>query len=335
MSLVALLSILNILASTASPGSEASEVTANRHRSQALEYRFGTRVVGPEQTADLRLRFPNTLATLKQADEADLRELESALRHSEPSQLDKRGRTGIPVYFLATNKALGTLGDWELSENGKPSIFVEPAQAHERPLEEVLIHELAHNAEFRMGFDPANPGSWRIARQIGWHWAFNAQTGEGAWMLRSAENCQWWYSYDSLRGKWFRCNKNATPLDSDGEKVRRRCEAFFASNAEVRALAAVTPPSDYFTNPMEMFAEAIRLFRTSAATRRSLYACNPQLYELVRDQDQREIDKAFGKGLYIRTASGVLTKATSQSLSALQSFEKDAHALAAADQAYR
>jgi exonuclease VII small subunit len=56
------------------------------------------------------------------------------------------------------------------------------------------------------------------------------------------------------------------------------------------AEALVTPPTFYFENPAELYAEGMKLYRLSASAREHLEKVSPRLYEIIKRDNQREID---------------------------------------------
>jgi hypothetical protein len=111
---------------------------------------------------------------------------------------------------------------------------------------------------------------------------------------------------------WVACDEKGTSLDAAGNSVRDASNAPHFTNAEVRENALVRPPTDYFTAPDEMLADSLMLYRVGEIGRKELMKSGIELYNVVKDFDQSEIDSRFGKyddgsSKKIRMPNGVLS----------------------------
>ena len=68
----------------------------------------------------------------------------------------------------------------------------------------------------------------------------------------------------------------------------------------------VRPATRYFTNPAEVMAEGLMLYRLNEDTRAYLKAVSPELYDLVQTEDQQELDLAYGAGIKVRLSNGTI-----------------------------
>jgi hypothetical protein len=134
------------------------------------------------------------------------------------------------------------------------------------------------------------------------------------------------YRY-SHENKWIKVNPN----DQKDKSVEVRSD-FIQNNAVVR------PVSYYFINPKEQHAEALAYFRLGWHHRRGLLATNRDVYELVKQQDQQEIDATYpssnGKSLFVRLPDGKLGRNDDKSCRRIADFEQF-HQAVYSDDPYR
>jgi hypothetical protein len=266
--------------------------------------------------------------------------LEYALKHSCPGQLSGRSlhSHGIDVYFLDA-RTYHTASEWGLNGANRPAIFLESRDGlaiQHHTLEETLMHQLAHNSAYRMGWNPKESWKWPTANQLGWKFAgspelishvtlngatFYKEAGKSGWLLRTIEGPDFTYKLDKQNEMWIRCDKNMNPLDDKGNKVAVDEKARRMTYDEIRPLAIVPPVSPEFPTPPEVFADAMAMFRADKATRAELYIESPSLYKVVRDFDQLELDTTYGKGVMIRNVDGVVTPPSREVLKDIYELE--------------
>ncbi len=270
----------------------------------------------------LRLRSPMLL---------ELSALETAIEHSVPSfYLRSSHEKSLKVYFLQDWNYCAARADWGFDYAGKPAIFVEPAFANAGNfafLKEVFLHELAHNASYNMGFRPKNPGAWKLSKKLGWFYFFNPNARIQGFAIESSDGRLFRQGNSS---RWIRCDRSGLPLSKAGERVRLRDAERLGAN-QIRELANVRPVSAYFPNPMEVMAEGLCFFRNNRACRRRLLVESPKLYSIVKEEDQNEIDKSFGRSKYLRGLDGRLLQATEKNRRLVEKFESQSSLLAGLD----
>jgi hypothetical protein len=192
------------------------------------------------------------------------------------------------------------------------SVFIEPDSQPERPItvidavkrnddikasvEALAAHEIAHNSE-------RNVGTWNIpkflpvAERLGW--TTNKDTD--FWLLKGKNGDLYRLTDDGLSSNKGYAKGGA--LDEQGKPVADEKNAPHFTNRQVRNDAMVKPPTDYFTAPDEMLADSLMLYRVGEEGRKQLLKSGQDLYDVVKEFDQAEIDKRFGK-----TADGVPKK---------------------------
>ncbi|MBX9686830.1 MAG: hypothetical protein K2X27_09020 [Candidatus Obscuribacterales bacterium] len=266
----------------------------------------------------------------------ELYTLEYALEHSIPSQhmgsaLQSRG---VSIYFLDQNKPL-TASEWGYDKKGKPALFIERGVSFGRSLEENLMHQLSHNSAFRMGWNPYESWSWPMAKQLGFIYAgdpnitditFNGykttlpRKPSAAWLLKSSEGPDFFYKQIDFE-QWMRCDKNLQLLDDNGNPVSMN-QARKLSAERIRNFALIRPVTSEFSTPPEVFADALAMFRSDKECRAELLEISPLLYKLVRDHDQMELDKTYGKGLRVRAIDGTVTQPSEAVLKEIRNLEE-------------
>ncbi|MBY0549200.1 MAG: hypothetical protein K2W95_18140 [Candidatus Obscuribacterales bacterium] len=273
-----------------------------------LKERFSIDVEGNRLVGQNLSTRANHIA-IRQPKLGELLCLACALEQSAPSHLatvSPRSQ-GVPILFLKEPCIPGTAANWSIDPGTRsPVIKVEPADDEEfsGELERVLIHELAHNASYRLGWRPIGGESWKYFSRIGWSHFINSTTGEQGWRILT--NDGFGYKRSQVTNEWVRCNASGQPLSESGTIVRRQYQAVRLSTRQVRDIAVVPPATTYFPNPMEHFAEGLMMYRYSQETRATLQEQFPSLYRIVKAADQEEIDRTFGKGKYTRDENGVL-----------------------------
>lgn len=264
--------------------------------------------------------------------------LEYALEHSKPSQLtniSSRSK-GINIYFL-NKKQPFSVSEWGYDGSGKPSIFIEAKKgiSFGHTLEEHLMHQLSHNSEYRMGWNPYESWKWPMAAKLGWVFSgdphsteltINGHTrtlqrqDEFAWLIKSSEGPN--FLYKPLDDEsWVRCNSALVPLDENGQAVAES-KAKKLSSEKVRQYALIRPLSLENPTPPEVLADALALFRADRESRAELLHISPPLYKLTREHDQNELDKTYGKGKMVRSVDGTISEPTFDVIKEIQELEE-------------
>lgn len=185
---------------------------------------------------------------------------------------------------------------------------------------EIMIHELAHRHQDIMGWALMRPSD-ELAKEMGWQ---PVAVDKGSWILRCKDGE--FYRYGDFKNpNWFRCNQSGDLLNASGNIVGDLNEAQKGKASEIRDLAVVRPPSSYFINPCEIYAEALTAFRSGSQWRSNLKRESPKLYELVKKQDQLEIDRYYKEKFTgksgLRLPDGNVVEATTDAKEALVAYE--------------
>lgn len=251
--------------------------------------------------------------------------LEAALERSRPSQrgmkfsfLDRR--TSLPPYG---NKP--TLGFYQRWGGDGPSFYVTPAGSKlvptlsdnpsvpKRSLQWCVMHELTHNSQGNMWGTTRAPGA--ISTQLGWQVDSLSRRRSPLLSFKGVNGELFGHGSDreSDPTVWFARNYAGFPVDERGRKVKQIRDAKQFTNEEVMAKAKVPPFTYYFMNPTEMLSEGLTAFRHGPKMREELLQSSPQLYKVVKNYDQEEINKYFGTGSdresdYTRNLDGKVVK---------------------------
>lgn len=256
----------------------------------------------------------------------ELYALDSALEHSKPTSFN-----GIKIEFV-DKKESGDGADQGRAKDGKgvswdehdgqqtlritpwcseslpvgTSDLVDGKPAQDHSIEGYFIHELAHASESRWSGDTGNEDHRKPVYKtrefeeaenpkMGWAKSEIKNGEDPVWLLKSKDG--YLYQHDDSEtggGHWTRVNKKGEPLDADGQTTDQTHAFQYDTNAEMREQAKVRPSSEYFDNPAEEYAEAMMYFRMNRQARETLLAENPELYKIVKETDQQEINQKYG-----------------------------------------
>ncbi|MBY0551138.1 MAG: hypothetical protein K2W95_27915 [Candidatus Obscuribacterales bacterium] len=240
--------------------------------------------------------------------------LEYALERSLPTTGSK---TELQFLFPLQCSLNGALAEWELSTKNKPTVVVEPGTG-DRQLEYVLMHELSHHSQYKMGLDPLAPFNWKMTHSLGWQTFTNPLTGETDWAIATTTGLL--YKYSSSMRKWISCNKSGQPVDCIGSRVAHQREADHMTSKEIASIAKVRPCTAYMSNPLEVMAEGLAMYRMSKVHRSALLKKSPELYEIIKDFDQKLIAKHYGAGM-MRSVDGLVVSLNDSAESHVRDFE--------------
>lgn len=290
--------------------------------------------VGPNET----LLRNNKMIYAREPKLTELYGIESALAKSAPSHLDVDGKTPVKFYFLKDTYIEGDTGTTAANfvakdKNGKAAVYFGPKQSDSRPITEkdaekigitdehsmqsLLTHELAHNTVYRLKWDDSATLE-RKCKEMGWA-PYQSPTGETTWIIKAKGNEL--YKIDSELTGWVRCDEKGNYLNDKGQPAASEDKALRITPAQMRDRALLRPPTDYFDNTIEMFAESMMSFRVSEKKRAEFAKTSPELYKFIREQDQAEIDLAYGAGKKIRLPDGSLAGLNAATRKAVSDFE--------------
>ncbi len=254
---------------------------------------------------------------------SELYSIEGVMERATPSQLTKDGKEGVKFYFLKDSLYQddhGASATYRHSDKeNKPAIYVGQdgigatlvkkgdhfewqggIDAH------MVLHEFSHNSQFRLGIDEEQK-LIQFSNRCGFAPFLRPGTDETIWALKSKEGKL--YRHDNEAGGWQQIDESGSLVTSDGSANGKTT---ILDDIEMAKIAAVRPPTYYFDNPVEMAAEGMAMLKESASSRKELLTTTPTFYQFMKEQDQEDINLAFGldkegKAKMIRRPDGKLT----------------------------
>jgi hypothetical protein len=269
----------------------------------------------------------NVLILARQPRLFELYGIEAALKRSAPSNLAPGDQTGIKFYFLkgslykgenhfayyTTDKdrraaiyiTAGTTDKLRPTEQDAPAFAMPTRYGRDGTffdtVESLLLHELSHNHQVRMGWNKDPDKRKQMTEATGFASYVDGKTDQTIYLIKvkAKEQPLQYYRLDSRSvpekdKRWYRTDAAGKWLDGAGHEVDTEEKAASLTNKQVALQALVTPSSNYFDTPDEIFAEAMKALRMGGDARQSLYILSPQLYKLVKEEDQKEINDAYG-----------------------------------------
>jgi hypothetical protein len=247
----------------------------------------------------------------------ELAALQAALKQSEPSNLAEKKDKKLLVFFAAEATGPGR-ARFEPNHNGdpehptdQPAMYIFPktkgspptvADAAQLPpdadgnkkvsLEQILVHEFAHNGQNNTNWKQRSPEEEAHARTLGWVPGKDDE-GHQVWYIQGKDGFN--YMPDE-QGNYRRKDLSGNDVDVAGKQSTKE-NAYTLSDKKMRETALVRTGTDYIgAHPAEVAAEGTMRFRISAEQRKGLQKDSPQLYEATRKNDQTEIDRTYGTG---------------------------------------
>jgi hypothetical protein len=289
------------LATDSTKGQIDNELTKlARQKLEQLEDRFGIYIsrdglmqYAAKSAGNANPRF----VPFRQPKLGEVLALEYALERSLPEFCS---RNQLQILYSPDPLYGNRIAQWELSSKERSTIIV-GKNSGSWMLDYVLMHELAHHSQFKMGLQKGSAICARQCKELGWSTFSNPQTGMTGWMINTKGDPS--YKYSENLQCWVRCNTSGQPLNAEGQRVKRQVEAQQLTDKDIRRIAAVRPCTSYMSNPLEVQAEGLAMYRLGAEQRSQLKAVSPELFELVEDFDKRFIRKDFGVQM-VRSADG-------------------------------
>lgn len=254
---------------------------------------------------------------------SELYSIEGVIERATPSQLTKDGKEGVKIYFLKDSLYQddhGASATYRHSDKeNKPAIYVGQDGIGATLVKKgdhfewqgsidthMVLHEFSHNSQFRLGIDEEQK-LIQFANRCGFAPFLRPGTDETIWALRSKESKL--YRHDNEVGGWQQIDESGNLVKSDSSANGK---TKILDDIEMAKIAAVRPPTYYFDNPIEMAAEGMAMLKESASSRKELLTTTPAFYHFMKEQDQEDINLAFGldkkgQAKMIRRPDGKLT----------------------------
>jgi len=253
--------------------------------------------------------------------------VEAALKRSNPSYLAAGDKTGVKFYFLKDSlyQEESHFAYFTTDKDGRAAIYITAGTTDKlRPteldapawalatrfgrdgtffdtVESLLLHELSHNHQTRMHWND-NPDKRKEMTEASGFVSYADQSTHLTMYLikvKAQDQSLQYFRLDSRSVEeknklWYRTDSQGNWLDSGGHGVDSQDRAMSLTNKQVAYSALVSPSSNYFDTPDEIFAEAMKALRMGGDARQDLFALSPQLYKLVKDEDQKELNATYG-----------------------------------------
>lgn len=234
---------------------------------------------------------------------------------------DKRAKPGEPAIFLNANLTMNYPSTEAAAKNWMNS------DRRGTSLEDTISHELVHHSQKVMNWETSVKGGARtfgmeMSSLMGWVTGNPPERRTNLWFLTDKDGNTW--KHEHMGGnEWVRMKVNGQPLDEHGNpcpyaKVQR------ITNGDMVEIARVRPATTYNDTPREEFAEGMTRFRDGH--RAELWQNNRVLYGILKDADQREINKAHPPGKdkkpsHIRAADGTIVANTAAAQAEIKKLE--------------
>lgn len=218
--------------------------------------------------------------------------LEMGLRTSAAS-VRTADNLGTKVLFPIEDTREQALAYYMGKDGKRDNIVFDPSNDGVVGTRGVAIHEWFHNSQYVASTEDKQSLD-KFYSDMGFRLV------EGRWQIKDKEGNYYAQSSEQgVFGDWTRVDDKNRPLKADGSLAAswRDVGASRLSNGEMRERASVRPSSDYFPDPGEESADAIRCLRDTQASRQQLLEADRNLYNAAKTYDQRELDRSprFGK----------------------------------------
>ncbi|MBS2009175.1 MAG: hypothetical protein JST01_19130 [Cyanobacteria bacterium SZAS TMP-1] len=221
-------------------------------------------------------------------------------------QPDKNGKSSVYVWPGMAN--LDRITEADLTAAERSLAYTDPRRPES--VASAITHELGHNQFAKLGYNhpkPSNDGTTdltvrgeKLFNQMGWRRRRDQADADYNWFLAGKsrdDNGQpaTFMPSNSTGMMWQfeRWRLDGGAVDKNG-KVVPADKAQFLSTEEMAKEAQVPLPTSYFENPEEEYAESVKLFRLGEESRMALRDSSPMLYKIVEQNDQLEINLAYG-----------------------------------------
>lgn len=267
--------------------------------------------------------------------------VEAALERSQPSNVTPDGK-GAKIHFLTEKKSDDAQAAYHIRDGGSSQIYFDPGMTEQKPIletdsealkrniqysiEAITVHEFAHAGQRNMDWSVPVKEE-KFARETGWASYEDPKTHEREFLIRGKNGEFYKRGQDHCTegAVWALADSSGQLLGPDKKVAATFKDAKTFSADEVKQNAVVKPPTDYFANPLEMYAEGIMMFRLGQSQREALLKQSPEMYKSVKSFDQDEVNKIYGvvngAAKYIRSPKGLLVHNTESNRKQVADFE--------------
>lgn len=283
----------------------SNELSSILEKQENIEKEWGVKITRPGE----QIRKYEKDYTCRSPTEAELKTLEVILYRNQQMNVKN-----LSIAFVQAGKQTdgSTLWGSYRRTDDKGQIVIMPRHTEAKgwkALEGTLEHELVHHEQYE-------------------NWGSSEWGAKSAPTFTQELNSKMGWRYDTDKSKYFLSDRDGKEwVRGDGEWLpivdgKPDPKRGISSNS-MQQIAKVRPSTNYFTNPGEMHAEGMSMFRME---RQMLLNSSPQLYDLCKSWDQTLIDsrygKANGKSRYIRNEKGVLVEGSKENTEAVLKAEE-------------
>jgi len=238
-------------------------------------------------------------------------------------QLDQN--KAATIYVWPGMATLGRATEADLTDKEKKLPFTDGSRPES--VQSAIVHELGHNQFAKLAYSTPKAvydGTTDLTakgvalyNQMGWQRRRDEKDSDYNWFLvgkskddngqpatylpSNSNGLEWSFKRWRLDGGAVNANGKVGPAD----KVQS------LSLDQMNKEAVVPLPTSYFENPEEEYAESVKMFRLSQESRTALRETSPTIYKIVEQNDQIEINRAYGtdssgRPLMVRDVNGGL-----------------------------
>ncbi len=259
----------------------------------------------------------------------DLYGVRAAFEKSAASSLGRDGQ-GLKFFWLNEKVVteIDPYATFQTDHNGRGSVFIWPAargikyateedlpesqrlssyssREREESWQSAILHELGHNTADKLGYEirssvneigsELSASGEQLAAEIGWVKRRDVENSGEDWLLAgksvddNGKPATYLQENNVFIRSFMRWRADGGAVDASGKIVPAH-EAQRLTEEEMLASALVRPPTSYFDSPSEIYAEGMKLYRLAGSARTHLKNVSPELYEIIKRDNQREID---------------------------------------------
>lgn len=257
----------------------------------------------------------------------ELLALEQAAMRSQPSARSANGKPVRVEFTVRPSTPYDAYVPGRVSDDEQERIVFEPLSRTFKGFKDTAMHEFAHIGQHNMRQRDAAALDTAF-EAMGYR---RVKTDDGAmqWQLKGKDGN--YYTENPNGTGWTRVDEKGRPLKTDGKPASgfKDKDAVTISSTEIQERAVVRPASWYFTNPVENQAEGLWLFRGGEQDRTRLFTTSPELYKIIKEYDQKEIDadprygkNSDGTAKFIRLPDGTIGENNEANRAIVTQFEK-------------
>lgn len=243
----------------------------------------------------------------------ELLALEQAAVRSQPSARAANGKPIRIEFPVTATTPYDAYVAGRASNADQERIVFEPMSRSFKGFKDTALHEFAHIGQHNMRERDAASLD-RAYAAMGYR-QVRTEGGSTQWQLKGKDGHYYTEHPTSSGTQWIRVDEKGRPMKADGKPASGFADqnAVTVTSTEMQKRAVVKPASWYFTNPAENHAEGLWLLRGGVQDRERLYRTSPDLYRIIKEYDQKEIDadprygkNSDGTSKFIRLPDGTI-----------------------------